>query len=415
MFSLLLAIIYLAFISLGLPDSLLGSAWPVMQPSLGVPISYAGLVTMIICMGTIISSLCSDRLTSRFGPGKVTAFSVLATAVALFGFSFSTRFWQLCLWAIPYGLGAGAIDAALNNYVAVHYSSRQMSWLHGCWGLGVSISPMIMSAALSLKNSWPLGYRAVGIFQTVLTAVMFLSLPLWKKALAKDAAETPDTKEAADSPAALVDEESTENRTAEAQPEHKPATKKHVLRIPGLILILVAFFAYCAVEQTAMLWSSSYLVHHRAVPEETAAALASLFLIGITVGRFLNGFVADKFGDFPMIRFGTLLTILGIVLVAVPFSSVIPAYVGLVLIGLGCAPIYPCIIHSTPSSFGVENSQAAVGVQMASAYIGSTFMPPLFGLIAQHLNIALFPAYLGACALLLLVMTEVFRRKYRRE
>lgn len=380
MFSLLLAIIYIAFISLGLPDSLLGSAWPIIQGELSVPLSYAGIVSMIISGSTIVSSLFSDKVISRMGTGLVTAISVGLTAAALLGFSFVTEFWMLCLLAIPYGLGAGAVDAALNNYVALHYSSRHMSWLHAFWGVGITVSPYIMSFCLTRDLGWEMGYRSVSVIQMVLTAGLFLTLPLWKKA----ANSSPQQQDI--SPKSL--------------------TISQILRIKGAPYILTAFFCYCAAESTAGLWASSYMVGFRGIDAETAARFAALFYLGITIGRILSGFVADRFGDRTMIRTGLLTMTAGVILVALPLESDLPALIGLVVIGLGGAPVYPCIIHSTPVNFGEENSQSMVGIQMACAYTGSTLMPPLFGLIAQHIHIGLYPLFLGFFAVLTMIMTE---------
>ena len=379
MFHLLLAIIYLSFISLGLPDALLGSAWPVMYGELAVPVSYAGMISMIIAAGTIISSLLSDWLTCKLGAGKVTAISVAMTAAALFGFSTCNAFWMLCLWAIPYGLGAGSVDASLNNYVALHYASRHMSWLHCMWGVGASVGPYIMGFVLSGGGHWTGGYRCIGILQIILTAILFLSLPLWK--IRKDAAG--------------------EGEKAEA----KPLTPGQILQIPGAKEIMVTFFCYCAVEQTAGLWASSYLALYKGVPGETAASFASMFFIGITVGRALNGFLTMKLSDTQLIRIGQGIILLGIVAMLLPLGEAV-SLAGLILIGLGCAPIYPCIIHSTPAHFGADKSQALIGVQMASAYIGTCLMPPLFGLIAGHVSIVLLPVYLLAILILMAVMHE---------
>lgn len=385
MLSLLLAVIYIAFISLGLPDSLLGSAWPVMQQELGTPVSYAGIVTMIIAAGTIVSSLLSDRMTRKLGAGLVTAISVGMTAAALIGFSLSGSFWMLCLWAIPYGFGAGAVDAALNNYVALHYASRHMSWLHCFWGVGAAISPYIMSFCLTGGYGWNNGYRFVGIIQIVLTAALFLSLPLWKK-----------------------------NKNEQEPKEAAPAMKlSQVLRIKGIKYALFAFFGYCALEGTAGLWASSYLVMARGIQAETAARFASLFYLGITIGRFLCGFVADKISDRRMIRLGLAVMFAGIVIILLPLRADWFSLAGLIITGLGCAPVYPSVIHATPDNFGRENSQAVVGVQMASAYTGSTFMPPLFGLIASHISIKLYPVYLLAFALLMLWMTEAMNKRLK--
>ena len=389
MFTLLLAIIYIAFISLGLPDSLLGSAWPVMRIQFGAPLSMAGLISMIIAGGTIASSLLSERLTRKLGTGLVTAVSVAMTAAALFGFSVSGSVTALCLWGIPYGLGAGAVDAALNNYVALHYSSRHMSWLHCFWGVGASISPYIMGAWLSRGDNWQGGYRTVSILQVALTAVLFATLPLWK-----------------------------ERRGAQgggAGADRPLLGLRGALRIPGVPAILLAFLGYCAAETTTGLWASSYLAEARGVDPGTAARFASLFYLGITFGRFLNGFVADRMGDKRMIRVGVGVMLAGTLLVMLPVSGTLPALAGLIVIGLGCAPVYPSIIHATPFNFGEENSQAIIGIQMASAYTGSTFMPPLFGVLANRFSLRLYPFYLALFALLLLVMTERVNRLKARQ
>ena len=383
MASLLLAIIYLSFISLGLPDALLGAAWPTMCVEFDVPVSYAGLISIIISMGTIISSLMSDRLTCRFGTAKVTAFSVAITAVALMGFSFSPSYWMLLLWAIPYGLGAGSVDASINNYVALHYASRHMSWLHCMWGLGASIGPYIMGYALAGGMGWNTGYRYIGFMQITLAAILVLSVPIWEKR--NDDA----TEEKGENAAAL--------------------SLKEIFAIPGAKEILLAFFCYCALEGTAMLWSGTYLVRHLGMDEDRAASLASMFFLGITAGRAVSGFMTYKFSDENMIRIGQTVIFCGALLMVLPFGE-LATLAGLLLIGLGCAPIYPCVIHSTPDHFGAENSQAIIGVQMASAYLGSLIAPPVFGLIANHITASLMPAYIGAILLLMVLMCERLNR-----
>ena len=390
MTQLLLAIIYLAFISLGLPDSLLGSAWPTMYIQFDVPISYAGIISMIIAGGTIISSLQSDRLTKWLGTGKVTAISVAATAVALFGFSFSHSFWALCLWAIPYGLGAGSVDASLNNYVALHYKSRHMSWLHCMWGVGATTGPYIMGIALSAGHGWNMGYRYIGIIQVILTSVLIFSLPLWK-------GRTEET-------------EVEELQTDQAENGKKVLSVREILKISGAREVMLCFFCYCALEQTTGLWASSYLSLHKGIPAETAAAFASLFFIGITVGRAISGFVTMKLNDIQMIRLGQGIIVAGIVAMILPGSNIL-AMAGLVLIGLGCAPIYPCVIHSTPAHFGADKSQAIIGVQMAFAYIGTMLMPPLFGMIARGISVALLPFYLFAILVVMIIMLELLTKK----
>lgn len=382
MFSLLLAVIYLAFISLGLPDSLLGSVWPTIYQEFNVPVSYAGAIFMIISAGTIFSSLQSDRLTKLLGTGKVTAFSVLMTAVALWGFSISSSYWMLVLWAIPYGLGAGSVDASLNNYVALHYKSHHMSWLHCMWGVGASIGPYIMSFALLNGQTWNMGYRYISLIQVVLTIIIMLSLPLWKKRPVIDDVDG-------------VQE--SENK------KDKALTLKEIVNIPGAKQVMFMFFCYCALEQTTGLWASSYLVLQHGFDLEIAASYASLFFIGITVGRAVSGFITMKLNDKQMIYLGQVIILIGIILMCLPFGHQV-ALVGLVTIGLGCAPIYPCIIHSTPTNFGADKSQAVIGVQMASAYVGNLLMPPLFGIIANHISVRLFPVYLLLILIVMVVM-----------
>ncbi len=415
MANLLLAVIYIAFISLGLPDSLLGSAWPTMSHDLGAPLSWAGGISMVISAGTIISALLSDRMTLRFGVGKVMLTSVATTAAALLGFSLAPNYWTLLLMAIPYGLGAGGVDAALNNYVAIHYASRHMSWLHCMWGVGASLGPYIMGFALTRGQGWSWGYRYIAILQVVLTVVLTLSLPLWKGRTAAVAGadsgvdigamrEKSDVSESADGSHASV------KRT---QPV-KPLGFRQIVAIPGAKSVFVTFFCYCAVESTAGLWASSYMVLHHGLDAKTAASWASLFYVGITIGRALSGFMTMRFNDPTMIRIGQTIMLCGIVLLMVPFPGQIMALVGLILVGLGCAPIYPCIIHSTPAYFGADKSQAIVGVQMASAYVGALAVPPLFGLIADHTSISLYPIFLLLILVIMVMMHELLRRTARR-
>ena len=362
MFSLLLAIIYLSFISLGLPDSLLGAAWPVVHQELGVPLSWSGVVFMIIAVGTIISSLLSDRLTRRFGAGRVTAASVGMTCLALFGFSLSRRYALLCLWAIPYGLGAGGVDAALNNYVALHYASRHMSWLHCMWGVGATVGPAIMGAVLAAGRSWNAGYRIIGLMQLVLTAILFASLPLWKQR------ETPEA----------------------AAERSKPLSLPQIVALPGAKAVMLCFFCYCSLEQTVGLWASSYLVKARGVDPVTAARFGSLYFLGVTAGRAASGFLTLKLNDSQMVRLGQGLILLGLLLLLLPLGTT-AALAGLIIVGLGSAPVYPSLIHATPGHFGAELSQAVIGVQMASAYVGTSLMPPLFGWLSARTSIRLLP------------------------
>ena len=377
MIHLLLAIIYLSFISLGLPDALLGAAWPNIYVDLQTSVSYAGIIFMIISAGTVVSSLMSDRLTYYLGTGKLTAISVGMTAIALFGFSTSNSFLMLCLWAVPYGLGAGSIDASLNNYVALHYEGYHMSWLHCMWGVGATVGPYVMGYMLSGGHSWTSGYRIIAMLQVGLTLILFLSLPLWK-----ERRNVKDGEEAATGEVLSLGE---------------------VLKIPGVKEIMVTFFCYCALEQTTGLWASSYLVMYKGVDPDMAASFASMFFIGITVGRAVNGFMTLKFNDNQLIRLGQMIVAAGILAMLLPLGNTV-SLVGFVLIGLGCAPIYPCIIHSTPENFGADKSQAVIGVQMASAYVGNIVMPPLFGVIAEHITIWLLPVYLFVILLFMYFM-----------
>ena len=362
----LLIIIYLAFISLGLPDALLGAAWPMMYPQFEVPISYAGAISMLIAGGTIVSSLLCERLTIRFGTGKITFASVLMTAAALFGFSFSRSFWQLLLWAVPYGLGAGSVDASLNNYVALHYAGRHMSWLHAMWGLGAAAGPYVMGYVLQHGQPWNAGYRIIGIIQVVLTILLFLTLPLWRR---------------------------NKNGSDKGDGTRRALSLREIMAIPGVLPVVLVFFGYCAVEQTTGLWAASYLVLNRGISSETASAFAGLFFAGIMIGRFLSGFLTFKWNDKQMIYLGFGIILSGIICLTLLEGEAF-ALAGLLLIGLGCAPIYPCLIHATPLHFGAWRSQAVIGVQMAGAYVGTSLMPPFFGLIARHIDIGLFPLYM---------------------
>lgn len=375
MYTLLLALIYIAFISLGLPDSLLGSGWPVMHISLNVPISFMGILSMIISGGTVIASLFSDRMTRKFGTRIVTVVSVFLTALALLGFSVSNHFWMMIVFSIPYGLGAGAIDAALNNYVALHYSSRHMSWLHCFWGVGTIVSPFVMSYSLA-NTAWYMGYRLIGFIQLGIAILLLVTLPVWK-----------------------VNRTITENTS-----QQKGLIG--VLKIKGVPFLLIGFFAYCAAEATAMNWASTYMTEVRNIAADTAAQFAALFYIGMTLGRFLGGFVMNKLGDRKMILLGTFVLFCGIIALLLPINTPVVPITGFIIIGLGCAPIYPCIIHFTPYNFGAENSGKIIGIQMASAYIGSTFMSPLFGFLGSHFNFNILPVFLAVFFLLMITMTE---------
>lgn len=379
MFSLLLALIYVSFISLGLPDSLLGSAWPQMQESLGVSLSLGGVISFLITASTILSSLMSHQVIQRFGTGAVTMCSVALTALALLGFSLSNSFFVLCLWAIPYGLGAGSVDAALNNFVALHCKAKHMSWLHCFWGIGATGGPYIMGLCLSRGMGWQAGYRTISFLQIALTLILLLSLPLWKKQ------ELP-----------LSGGETVRPQT--------PQWGK-LLKRPGVKAALTAFFFYSALELTTGLWGSSYMVAVRGIPAETAAKWISLFYLGITAGRFFSGFLTLRFSDDAMVRLGEITAIVGILLILLPLHNLFLC-LGLILTGLGCAPIYPSLLHATPQRFGKSLSQSLMGTQMAISYLGSTTMPPVSGFLSEKISMGLYPVLLLVFALCMTILTE---------
>ena len=379
MIHFLLLLIYLAFISLGLPDALLGAAWPIMSGEFRVPVSYMGIVSLLISAFTVVSSLLTDRTVNRFGTGKVTAVSVALTAVGLLGFAFSGNFWMLCVWAIPYGLGAGCVDAGLNNYVANHYASRHMSWLHCMWGVGAAIGPYVMGTVLTAGQSWNAGYLYIAIFQVALTAVMLLSIPKWK----------------------TVAGEKTE--------EHTHLTFRQILELPGVRSVVLIFLCYGAVESIAGHWASSYLVLHLGVGEERAAGLAAMFYLGITLGRAVSGFVTLRFNDKQMAYMGMTLVLTGLVMMLL-FRLEILCIIGFVTMGVGCAPIFPCLIHATPIQFGASRSQAIIGVEMASFYAGTCFLPPAFGLFADLAGIGSMPFVLLAFLMGMLLLHFRFYR-----
>lgn len=379
MFTLLLILIYISFISLGLPDSLLGSSWPAISQELNISVSYAGAISMIISGGTIISSLLSEKMIRRFGTGVVTFVSVLMTAVSLFGFSAAPNFWCLVLLGIPLGLGAGSVDAALNNFVALHYKAKHMSWLHCFWGIGATTGPMIMSLFIAQNSGWKLGYRSIGMIQFMLVLVLLFTLPLWKVVQKKE------------------DHEGTE--------EISEVKLKNMISLKGVKPALFTFFCYCALEATTGLWGSSFLVLKKGIDIKTAASWTSLYFLGITIGRFLSGFVTIKFNNKTMVRLGQGIIFLGIISFVIG-SNHAWLQSGFVLVGLGCAPIFPCLLHETPNRFGKSKSQAMMGIQMASAYVGTTLMPPLFGLIAQYINIGWFPFFLFAILIVMVGTSE---------
>ena len=385
MVTLLLAVVYLAFISLGLPDSMLGSAWPSMFIDFDVPVSFAGIVSAIIAFGTIISSLASDRVTRRLGASKTTALSALITALSLLGFAFSTEFWMICVISIPYGLGAGSVDAALNNYVSIHFSSRHMNWLHCMWGLGAAIGPLIMGSVLTGGLEWSNGYVIVSIIQIVIAAILFASLPIWKK----------PSKES--------------NYFSEAISE-KPLSLKEIISLKGAKAVMITFFCYCALEVITTLWASTYINLEKGIDADTAALWGSLYVLGITVGRAICGFISIKLDDTQLTRLGESIMVVSLALMLLPLPNGF-TLAGLIAFGVGSAPIYPSIIHSTPARFGADKSQALIGVQMAAAYTGTCLMPSLFGIFANHISVALFPIFIGALTVIMIIMFEVYNKK----
>ena len=377
MYSLLLAVIYLIFISLGLPDSLLGSGWPTMQVAFGVPSSYAGYVSMAISFMTIISALISPRMIRKFHTKWIVIVSILLTVFGLLGFSFSTSYAMLYLFVIPYGLGAGAIDASVNHYVANNYSGSVMNFLHCFYGVGAVISPNIMALALS-KSRWNEGYRWTAYIQMGILLVCILSLPLWKK-----------------------------NEGSADSEEEAGAGIREALKVPGVILTLIAFYAYCSGEATCFLWTSSYFAGVKeGLSDGLIASFGSLIFGGLMLGRLISGFVSNKLGDRLLIRIGITIELIGIVLVMLPIRHYLPAAIGFVVIGTGMGPVYPAIQHMAPTNFGKKYSAAVIGLQMASAYVGSTFMPMVFGNLQQHIGIGIMPIYLLIFAVLNIGLLE---------
>jgi len=397
MATLFLIIIYLAFISLGLPDSLLGSAWTVMRLDLHASLGSAGIISMTISAGTIISSLFSEKLIKRYGTGKITFFSVLATALALLGFSISPSFIWLIVFAVPLGLGAGSVDAGLNNYVALHYKPHHMSWLHCFWGVGATLGPMIMAQNIQKNSNWSNGYFIVSMIQFILVILLFFTLPLWNKVSHKseldleiDNIKTKDI---------VTDDIATDDIAI------KPNSNVSPFRIKGVKMALIAFLFYCGLESTVGLWGSSFLVQMKDLSPATAARWISLYYAGITVGRLITGFITMKVSSKWLIRAGQIFIFIGTVLLLLPFSAGF-SLAGLILIGFGCAPIYPCMLHETPHRFGEAQSQKIMGVQMAVAYTGSTFLPPLLGFIASITSIIILPVFLIVYIIAIFISSE---------
>ncbi len=377
MYSLLIAVIYLIFISLGLPDSLLGSGWPAMHAAFSVPSSYAGYVSMAISFMTIISALLSPIMIKRFHTKWIVIVSIFLTVMGLIGFSISTSYAMLFVFAVPYGMGAGAIDASVNHYVANNYSGSVMNFLHCFYGVGAVISPNIMAVALS-NASWNEGYRWTAYIQIFILLICIISLPLWKK-----------------------------NESDSNKQEEEVARIREALKRPGVVLTLIAFFAYCSGEATCFLWTSSYFAGVKeGLTDHLIASFGSLIFGGLMLGRLISGFVSNRLGDRMLIRIGIFVEVVGILLVMIPVASFIPAAIGFVIIGTGMGPVYPAIQHMAPTNFGERYSAAVIGLQMASAYIGSTFMPMIFGNIQEKIGIGIMPFYLLIFAVLNIWMLE---------
>ncbi|MDK8182173.1 MFS transporter [Paenibacillus sp. UMB4589-SE434] len=392
MATLFLVIIYLAFISLGLPDSLLGAAWPVMRMDYGAPIETAGMLYMIIAGGTIVSSLASGTVLKRFGTGKVTFVSCVLTAGALFGFSIAPSLIWLFLCAIPLGLGAGAVDAGLNNYVATHYKAHHMSWLHCFWGVGATIGPMIMSFYISRGQSWRDGYTTIFIIQLALVVLLFCTLPLWKRV-------SPESR----------DERTDDGGDTDPEGANEQKARTNPLKIKGVKLTLTSFLLYCGVESTVGLWGGSFLVNTKQLTAATAAQWVSLYYAGITVGRLITGFVTFKVSNRVLIRAGQMIALAGTVLLVLPLPTSF-SLVGFIMIGLGCAPIYPCLLHETPTRFGKEQSTGIMGYQMAVAYTGSTFLPPLLGWVIGYSTTGVLPYFVITYIVLMFIGSEQVNR-----
>lgn len=396
MVTFFLLIIYLAFISLGLPDSLLGVAWPAMQPDIGAAFESAGWLSMVITGGTIVSSLISGSVIERFGTGMVTLVSCLLTASALLGFAYAPSLFWLILLAIPLGLGAGAVDTGLNHYVANHYKAHHMSWLHCFWGVGATLGPIIMSYSMGTYDAWRDGYFTVSMLQFALVFILLLTLPLWRIVASQHR-----------QPEDMIEEqtgnESTNSDEAIVQKHGKP------LQIRGVKITLLAFLFYCGVEATIGLWGASFLVGTRDLPPETAAVWVSMYYGGITFGRFITGFVTLRLNNRTLIRAGQVTAIAGAVLLLLPLHSYL-SLIGLIVIGLGLAPIFPCLLHETPARFGKAQSSRIMGYQIAVAYTGTTILPPLFGIVAAQISIGLLPVVILLFALIMLVSSEKVNR-----
>lgn len=383
MYYILLILIYIAFISLGLPDSVLGAAWPSMFRTFNVPEGSAGIITMLIYSGTMISSIASDRIIRKLGTGYVLVLSVALTAITMFGFSIAGSFTTLCLLALPYGLGGGCVDASLNNYVATHYKSNHMNFLHCFWGIGTIISPLIMGSFIENGGVWTQGYRAIAYFQFILVAVLLFSIPLWKR----------------------------DNNNNEDQEEKQPVSFKELIKIPGVKASLTAFFCYCAIETTMGLWTTTYLSTIKGVDLVFATKCGMLFYIGIALGRFLSGIISERLGDIKLIITGTTITILSLLVMIIPGIEGILLYSLIIVAGMGCGPIFPSMVHYSPAICGNNGSQLLIGCQLAMASAGSIIIPALFGIIVNTISISLMPYFCLMFAAILAIMIQRISRR----
>ena len=380
-----LIIIYFSFFCLGIPDSLLGSAWPSMHGSLGIPLYYAGYISMIMSMGRVISGLYSERVIRRFGTGIVISAGFSSLCAAVFGFSVSSSFLMLCICAVPFSLGAGFVDVALNNHVALNYKAKHMNWLHCFWGVGASTGPLIMSFYLINRNSWNMGYRTSGIILCCLSVILYMGTSLWEK-----------------------------NNSAKKNEEIKTQkiSYREMLNIPGFKQNLIVFFCYVSIQVTVILWGSSYLVMEKDVTPERAARWISLFYIGLTLGRFISGIISIKLNNRQIIRLGLSIIACGVGVLLIPAEGfVLP---GFLITGLGCAPVFPCLLHETPKNFGNDKSQAVMGIQMACGCIGAVVNPPIFGKLAEYTGFFIFPAFIGLLLVMTIIMFELVNKKVDR-
>ena len=386
MATLILVIIFIDFIGLGVPDSLLGAAWPAIYPEFVLPVSTSSILSIINVCGTITSSLLSSRLINRFGTAKVTAVSTVLTAIALGGFSISKNIYFLCLFSVPLGLGGGAIDTALNNYVALHYKATHMSFLHCFYGIGVSLSPYLMSIALSKDNNWRLGYRYAFFIQLTISLITIISIPLWKKA----------------------NTISTSGKSEEVRSKNISLLK--LAKMPTVRLVWIMFLCSCTIECTCGNWGSTFLVNSKGLTPKAAAQIITFYYIGMAIGRFLSGILAFRLSSWKIIHIGMGSVLIAVILLVLPMPATVSG-IALFMIGLGNGPVFPNLIHLTPKNFGKEISQSVMGSQMAAAYIGVMIFPPILGVLAQIFGMNVFPYYIALFFALMLASMIVLIKK----